>query len=152
LGPIVIRLDITLEVPSMDRVRCLLVAVPLLAGASLTMLNRSSRSADETSARVLRHVVLFKFKADATQDQIHEIEQAFARLPEQIDAIQDFEWGTDNSPEMLSQGFTHCFLVTFKSEEGRAEYLPHPAHQAFVGQIKPILEEALVVDYWTPTE
>jgi hypothetical protein len=132
--------------------RNLFVAAPLVAGALLVMLNLPTRSADESSERVLRHVVLFKFKAEATQDQIREIEQHFAKLPEQIDTIHEFEWGTDNSPEMLSQGFTHCFLVTFKSEEGRGEYLPHPAHQAFVARIKPILEEALVVDYWTPAE
>jgi hypothetical protein len=131
--------------------RLLVFVAPLCAGALFAMSHRqpSTGAAEETN-RVLRHVVLFKFKPDATKDQIREIEESFARLPEQIDAVKDFEWGTDNSPEMLSQGFTHCFFVTFKDEEGRAEYLPHPAHQEFVARIKPILEEALVVDYWTP--
>jgi quinol monooxygenase YgiN len=133
--------------------RLLLSAAPLFAGVLFAMSHRPSPGgAAENADRVLRHVVLFKFKADATAEQIREIEQAFAKLPEEIDAVKDFEWGTDNSPEMLSQGFTHCFLVTFKDEEGRAAYLPHPAHQAFVAKLKPILEEALVVDYWTPRE
>jgi hypothetical protein len=55
---------------------------------------------------------------------------------------------TDNSPEGLAQGFTHCFLVTFQSTADRDAYLPHAAHQAFVAKIKPVLEKALVVDYW----
>ena len=57
---------------------------------------------------------------------------AFAALPKQIDTIVDFEWGTDVGVENLSQGFTHCFLVTFRSAEDRDAYLPHPAHKKFV--------------------
>ncbi len=96
----------------------------------------------------LRHVVLFQFKDSATPDDIKKVEKAFAALPDKIDAIKDFEWGENNSPEGLNDGLTHCFLVTFDSEDGRAEYLPHPAHKAFVEVLKPHLEKATVVDYW----
>ena len=51
---------------------------------------------------------------------------------------------------MLSQGFTHCFLVTFRDEKGRDAYLPHPEHKKFVELALPKIEGALVVDYWTP--
>jgi len=98
----------------------------------------------------LRHVVLFKFKKDATPEQVQEIVDAFGQLPKKIDVIDSFEWGTDNSPEMLSQGFTHCFLVTFRDEKGRDAYLPHPEHKKFVELALPKIEGALVVDYWTP--
>jgi lysophospholipase L1-like esterase len=98
----------------------------------------------------LRHVVLFKFKKEATPEQVQEIVEAFGQLPKKIDAIESFEWGTDNSPEMLSQGFTHCFLVTFRDEKGRDAYLPHPEHKKFVELALPKIEGALVVDYWTP--
>ena len=69
-------------------------------------------------------------------------------LPKKIDAIHDFEWGTDVSVENKSQGFTHAFLVTFRSKEARDKYLPHPAHQEFVKLVGPRLEDAFVVDYW----
>lgn len=98
----------------------------------------------------LRHVVLFKFKADVTKEQIAEVERAFGELPKKIDVIDAFEWGTNNSPEMLAQGYTHCFLVTFRDEKGREEYLPHPEHKKFVDMALPRIESALVVDYWTP--
>jgi lysophospholipase L1-like esterase len=103
-----------------------------------------------TSEKVLRHVVLFKFKKEITPEQIKEVEVAFAALPKKIPEIQSFEWGTNNSPEGLSKDFTHCFLVTFRDEKGRAVYLPHPEHLKFVDLVKPRLEEAFVVDYWTP--
>ena len=95
----------------------------------------------------LRHVVLFKFKDTSSPEEIKKIEDAFRALPSKIPAIIDFEWGTNNSPEGLDQGFTHCFLVTFDDAEGRAEYLPHPAHKEFVEILKPHLDKVLVIDY-----
>jgi len=103
----------------------------------------------ETPNRLLRHVVLLKFKDGSTDEQISQIEDAFRELPEKVDAIYDFEWGTDVSVENRQQGFTHCFLVTFLSEEDRASYLPHPAHKAFGELLGPYLDKVLVIDYWT---
>ena len=99
-------------------------------------------------AKLLRHVVLFSFKESAEGSHIQQIEQAFRALPAKIQEMHDFEWGTDVSVENLSQGYTHCFLVTFLSEEDRNKYLPHPAHQAFVSLAQPYLAQALVFDYW----
>ena len=99
--------------------------------------------------RLLRHVVLFKFKETATKENVKEIEDEFAKLPEQIDSVKEFEWGINNSPEGHDKGFTHCFLVSFADEQGREVYLPHPAHKAFVEILKPHLAEVCVVDYWS---
>jgi len=98
---------------------------------------------------LLRHVVLFKFKATATTDDIKTVENAFSALPAKIPQILDYEWGLNNSPEDLDKGFTHCYLLTFVSESDRAIYLPHPDHKAFGDIVGPILEDVLVVDYWT---
>ena len=100
------------------------------------------------SARQLRHVVLFKFKDGTTGEQIQEVVDAFRALKTKVDAIQDFEYGTDVSVENKSEGFTHCFFVTFRDEKGRDAYLPHPAHQAFGKLVRPRLDKVLVVDYW----
>ncbi len=97
----------------------------------------------------LRHVVLFKFKDSAPATEIAKVEAAFKKLPTQIPQIKGFEWGLNNSPENLNQGFTHCFFLTFNSEEDRAIYLPHPDHKAFGSLLGPILDKVLVVDYWT---
>jgi hypothetical protein len=95
----------------------------------------------------LRHVVLFKFKDGAPADAVKAIEEKFRGLKSKIAGISDFEWGTDVSPEKLSQGFTHCFFVTFPDAAARDAYLPHPAHQDFVALLKPHLDKVLVVDY-----
>ena len=99
--------------------------------------------------KMLRHVVLFKFKDDASAADIKKVESAFIKLPSQIKEIKGFEWGTNNSPENLNQGFTHSFFLSFNSEKDRAVYLPHPAHKAFGKLLGPYLDNVLVIDYWT---
>jgi hypothetical protein len=127
------------------------IGVVLLAGCVSVHETRhvTEKKSVEGPDRVLRHVVLFKFKDGTTDQQIKQIENAFCALPSKVDAIYDLEWGTDVSVEGKSEGFTHCFLVTFLSEEDRAEYLPHPEHKAFGKIVGPHLDKVLVVDYWT---
>ena len=108
-------------------------------------------SKEETMAeKVLRHVVIFKFKDDAPEEEVEKINQSFNALKDAISVIKDFEWGLNDSPEDFHQDFTHCYLLTFASEEDRdSVYTPHPAHQAFVASLQPHLEKVFVVDYWT---
>ncbi|MFT6827101.1 MAG: hypothetical protein ACI9Z3_000418 [Roseivirga sp.] len=103
---------------------------------------------DVKSEPLLRHVVLFQFKPDADPAAIKIAEDAFMALPSKIPQIKDFEWGLNNSPEGLDKGFTHVYFLTFKSEEDRAIYLPHPDHKAFGALLGDILGDVLVVDYW----
>jgi hypothetical protein len=98
--------------------------------------------------KLLRHVVLFKFKENTATSSVQAIETGFRALALELDIVRSFEWGINNSPEGLSQGFTHCFFLTFASEEDRNAYLPHPAHQEFVQLLRPHIEKALVLDYW----
>lgn len=104
----------------------------------------------EEAASKLRHMVIFKFKDEASPEDVERLNQAFNTLADSIPVVQDFEWGLNDSPEDLHQGFTHCYLLTFASEADRdSVYAPHPLHQAFVASLQPHLEKAFVVDYWT---
>lgn len=127
----------------------ILAATMLTTIAIATVVPAIADHHEEKKAKpMLRHVVMFNFKDDADPAGVKNVEEAFAALPSKIDTIKDFEWGTNNSPENLNKGFTHCFFVSFESEEGRAVYLPHPDHKAFVEVLKPVLEDVMVVDYW----
>jgi Stress responsive A/B Barrel Domain len=95
----------------------------------------------------IRHVVHFKFKADASKEQIAKIVEEFAALKDKISVVEALEWGTNVSPEGLDKGYNYCWIVTFKNAADRDTYLVHPAHKAFVELLKPSLEEALVVDF-----
>ena len=99
-------------------------------------------------AQLLRHVVLFAFRDDASYDDVDAIVAGFAALPAAIPGITAYEWGTNVSPESLNDGFTHCFTLTFAQAEDRDAYLAHPAHQRFVAMLKPVVDKSLVLDYW----
>src|SRR6056297_1994197 len=118
---------------------CLVVALaclfcssqqPAAADATAAEPQSSQTETAPKSKRVLRHAVFFKFKDTASTEDVNQIVEAFVALPSKIDSIVDFQWGTNNSPEGLDDGFTHCFLLTFEDEAGRAKYLPHKAHKA----------------------
>ncbi len=105
-------------------------------------------SMSQTSQKMLRHVVLFGWKAGADSAAINKVVEGFKELPKKISLIKQFEWGTNNSPENLNQGLTHCFLVSFSSEKDRDDYLVSPAHKAFVATLHPLLDKVTVIDYW----
>ncbi|GAB3896844.1 Dabb family protein [Spirosoma agri] len=95
----------------------------------------------------VQHIVLFKFKPDATPEKVNEIVAAFEALPSQIKEIKGFKWGTNNSPEKLDKGLTHAFILTFDNEKDRDTYLPHPAHKKFGTIVGPWLADVTVVDF-----
>lgn len=127
----------------MKRIFTFTLAVSLIIFAT-TMANAQSKS----ESKVLRHVVLFKFKDTSTPEDVKKVEAAFAALPAKISMIKGYEWGKNNSPENLNQGLTHCFFLTFSSDKDRDAYLVHPEHKAFGKIVGPHLDKVTVVDYW----
>ena len=113
-----------------------------------TMRSNEMNTAGSAQEGVLRHIVLFKFKDGASDQEVREVVDAFRALPEQIPQIRDLEWGTNVSPEGKAHGYTHGFTVTFDNAADRDAYLPHPAHQRFGEMLGPILDKALVFDYF----
>lgn len=95
----------------------------------------------------LRHVVLFKWKDEASAADVKAIEDAIADFPPTMPMITGLEWGKDVSVEELADGFTHCYLISFEDADGLKAYLPHPTHQAGVKKLKPAMEKLLVFDY-----
>lgn len=118
----------------------------LLLTLALIMTASSVEAAEP--AKVLRHIVMYKFKDDQTPAQVQEVVDAFGKLPKQIDTIIGYENGTNVSQEMKSEGFTHVFIVTFRDEAGREAYLKHPAHDEYVKVVKGRREKVVVFDFW----
>jgi hypothetical protein len=104
-------------------------------------------TASASAAQKIQHVVSFKFKSTATAEQIKQVETAFADLKKKIRQIESLDWGTNISPEKLNKGFTHCWVLSFKSEKARDEYLVHPAHQEFGKNLGPVLDDVFVIDF-----
>ncbi|MFV8325659.1 Dabb family protein [Flavobacterium sp. ZS1P14] len=102
----------------------------------------------EKKQQVLRHVVMFGWKEGTDAAYVTKIVTALGNLQYKIPTIKAFEWGTNNSPENLNNGLTHCFVLTFSSESDRDAYLIHPDHKAFVALLNPVPDKITVFDYW----
>ncbi len=122
----------------------LFALIGVLSIATLTLTGFLAAKNDQ-----VRHIVVFKYKSDATEAEIAQVTKAFSELKKTIPGIISFEHGINDSPEKKNQGFTHVYMVTFKNAEARDTYLPHPEHKKFgqlLGKLN-ILEDLFVVDY-----
>ena len=118
--------------------------ITLFTIATLSLLGFMNFKEDQ-----VRHIVVFKYKHKAAEQQIQQVTKAFGDLKKVIPGIVSFEHGVNDSPENKNAGFTHIYMVTFKNAKARDAYLPHPEHKKF-GQLLAkldILEDLFVVDY-----
>lgn len=124
----------------------LLISVVLLAFNGIA---HSDESSDNIKNEPVRHIVAFKYKQGSTISEIKQVTDAFRALKDEIPGILHFEFGVNNSPENLDQGYTHIYQITFKNSKARDTYLPHPQHTKFGDLLSEldILDSVFVVDY-----
>jgi hypothetical protein len=130
----------------MTQSRFFLAVIFLAFGLACHSSGAEKRGSSQSSE--LRHVVAFKFKGTTSKQEIKQVEESFRALKKKIPQIKAFEWGLNNSPEKHDKGFTHGFILTFKSEKDRDAYLPHPAHKEFGKLVGPLLDDVFVIDFW----
>lgn len=124
--------------PACNRTAALCITIFLLATSAIT--------ADSP----VQHLVLFQFQEDTSDAEVRALLEEFDPLPAKVPGVAGFQWGVNNSPEGLSKGFTHGFIVTFKDTAARDAYFPHPAHEAFVARLRPKLAKAFALDFSVP--
>ena len=95
----------------------------------------------------VKHAVFVKFKETTTPEQIEQVFNDLLDLSEAIAGIEDYVAGPNNSPQGLSQGYSHAFIMTFSNAEARDAYLPHPDHKAFEEKALPLIDSVAVVDF-----
>jgi hypothetical protein len=122
--------------------------VSILITTLILSLSGYAAERSPASALKLRHVVAFKFKQTATNEQVKQVEDAFRDLKKKIKEIQSYEFGTNVSKENRNKGCTHAFILTFKSEADRDTYIDHPAHKEFGKLVGPVLDDVFVIDFW----
>jgi hypothetical protein len=116
----------------------------ILSAILVSGMMMSAHAADK-----LQHVVCFKFKTTTSAQDIKQVEEAFQALKQKIPQVVTLEWGTNVSKEKRDKGFTHCFVLSFKSEQDRDAYIEHPEHKAFGKIVGPVLDDVFVIDFWS---
>jgi quinol monooxygenase YgiN len=120
----------------------------LLAMAAKTQVTEKKK--EKVKPNRVMHVVCFKFKEEAAQEQIDKVCKDFAELKNKIPGILKYQAGVNISPEGLNKGFKHCFILTFKNVKARDAYLPHPAHKEFGKSLGALISDVFVIDIETP--
>ncbi|EYU36093.1 hypothetical protein ABFS82_14G235100 [Erythranthe guttata] len=96
-------------------------------------------------ATEFKHLVLVKFKNDVV---VGDVMKGLEKLVLEMDTVKSFVWGEDiESHEMLRQGFTHAFLMTFGSKEDFTAFTSHPTHVDFSSTFSTAVDKAVLLDF-----
>lgn len=92
---------------------------------------------------MIHHVVLLKIRKSAKPAQVRAMFAALAGLRKKIPGLVSFEGGPYSSPEGMHKGYTHGFVMVFRSARARDVYLPHPEHEKVKAKVLALLAGGL---------
>ncbi len=95
---------------------------------------------------MIRHVVLFRWAAEATAEQKQRVAAELGRLPALVPSLRDYRLGADLG---LNPGnWDFAVAADFDDADGYLAYRDHPEHRAVVAEfIQPIVTERAAVQY-----
>lgn len=95
---------------------------------------------------MFRHVVLFRWTEDATDERLAALVRRLKDLPGQIPEVRAYAIGADAGVNPGNYDF--AVAADFADRDGYVAYRDHPAHRAVVEEcIRPILAERAAVQY-----
>jgi hypothetical protein len=92
------------------------------------------------------HIFAFRWKPGTTQEQKTRVAKEILVLKERIPAILEAHVGKNLSPR--GQGYEFGGMMKFASRADFEGYNEHPAHQALLGWLLPLIE-AMELDFET---
>ncbi|MBV9792744.1 MAG: Dabb family protein [Actinobacteria bacterium] len=95
---------------------------------------------------MIRHVVMFTWKADATEEQRKRVPDELSRLPGVVRSIRTYLMGTDLG---VNEGnFEFVVTADFDDLDGYLAYRDDPTHRAIIAEhIQPIIEQRSAVQF-----
>jgi len=95
---------------------------------------------------MLRHVALFRFKPETTNDQIESAALALSTLPDQIDVLRKFRFGSDAG---ITEGeWDFAVVAVVDNADDYVAYRDDPAHVAILRDyLAPLVSEAARIQF-----
>jgi hypothetical protein len=111
-------------------------AAPAAGPTATTLANRST---------MIQHVAVFKWKPDASAEDLSEWMRRLRALPDQVDELVSLTVGAD----MLhgDRSWDAAVVATLDSREGLTKYVEHPEHQAILLISAPHVAQLIQVDF-----
>jgi Stress responsive A/B Barrel Domain len=94
---------------------------------------------------MIKHIVLFKFKPEAAESDIADLEKSLNALPDLINDIISFSCGRDLLH--TERSYDLALVADLADLEALNRYQIHPDHQAVVAKVKRIASNIVAVDY-----
>lgn len=95
---------------------------------------------------MIRHVVVFSWKPEATPERVQQIADELTKLSASIPAIKSYACGSDAG---ITDGNSDFAVVAdFDDEAGFVTYRDHPEHKEIIGRlIAPVIAERSSVQF-----
>jgi hypothetical protein len=94
---------------------------------------------------MVKHIVMWKFKSDISDEQKLEMKRKLESLMGVVPSLVHIEAGLDLSNKEASMDM--ALYTEFQTMEDLAAYANHPEHLKVVEFVKPLVCERAVVDY-----
>ncbi len=95
---------------------------------------------------MIRHVVVFTWLAEATDEQKKYVSDQIATLPSQMTGLRAYLFGPDIG--LAEDNAEFAIVADFDSAEDYLAYRTHPVHLAVIAQaVRPITRQRLAVQF-----
>lgn len=94
----------------------------------------------------MRHVAMFRWNDQATEERRRTVADRLAELPGIIPEVRSYSFGTNAG--INPGGFDFVVVADFADRDGYIVYRDHPAHRTVVSEvITPIVAERASIQY-----
>ena len=98
---------------------------------------------------MFRHVVLFTWTPEATEEQKRALQGELAKMPPAIEAIRAYQYGPDAGINPANSDY--AVVADFDDAAGYIAYRDHPAHRAMVERyVTPIVAARAAIQFELP--
>ena len=95
---------------------------------------------------MIRHVVMFRWTAEATPEQKQRVPEELGRLPALLPTLRAYRLGADLG--LVEGNFDFAVAADFDDLYGYLAYRNHPEHRAIIAKYtRPIIAERAAVQY-----
>ena len=77
---------------------------------------------------MIKHCVFLNFKSEISESEQFDVFEGLSNLKNQIEGLNDFEYGNNLDFEQKSADFNSGFIASFENRQALLEYNEHPEH------------------------
>ena len=77
---------------------------------------------------MIKHCVFLNFKSEISESEQFDIFEGLSNLKNQVEGLNDFEYGNNLDFEQKSADYNSGFIASFENRQALLEYNEHPEH------------------------